>query len=99
MSLCITASCLAHRKTVFVWLLDGAPYPWVHTDCWPCAAVTPLTAEQAEEVCGCGHAPHAAPPGLPAWPRSEKDRPCLLCDCPDFWHRWQADRRAVRSGC
>jgi hypothetical protein len=96
-SLCIRATCLPHRREMYVWLTSGAPYPWVHADGWPCAAQLPLTAEEAEEVCACGHEPHAAPPGLPVWPRSEKDRPCLLCDCPDFRHRWQADRREAAA--
>lgn len=89
MSLCIMATCVPHHRDMYVWLTDGAPYPWVHADGWPCAAQLPLDAEMAEEVCGCGHVPHTAPPGPVPPGQIAKDRPCLLCDCPDFYHRWQ----------
>ncbi len=51
MSYCTSATCLAHRRGVFIQLWpDGPPYPWVHTDGWPCDAMPPATPQQAGEA-------------------------------------------------
>ena len=36
MSYCCMATCLAHRREVFI---QPAWRQWVHTDCWPCDAL------------------------------------------------------------
>jgi hypothetical protein len=43
-SYCTTASCLPHRRRVFVQLWphqDGTPCAWVHTDLSPCPGLPP----------------------------------------------------------
>lgn len=89
MSYCTTASCLAHRRGIFIRLDAGQPYPWVHTDISPCEAVAPATAEQAGEVCACGHERHKAAPGPLPHGMIGKLRPCADCPCQDFRHQWQ----------
>jgi transcriptional regulator with XRE-family HTH domain len=93
-SYCTTASCLAHRRGIFIqlWPGSGAPYPWVHGDLSPCDGVPRATAEQAGEVCACGHERHPAAPGPIPHGRLANPRPCAECPCPDFAHAWQ--RRA-----
>ena len=89
MSYCTSASCLAHRREVFIRLDRGAPYPWVHTSMEPCDGIPPATAEQAGEVCACGHGRHVAARGpIPAG-MTANPRPCAECPCPDFAHSWQ----------
>lgn len=91
MSYCTTATCLAHRRTVFIRLdRDAPPYPWVHTDLHPCEGMPAASAEEAGEVCACGHARHEAAPGPLPHGLIAKPRPCLECGCPDFRHQWQA---------
>lgn len=99
MSVCTTATC-PHDRTVFVWLGDGpdedtGTYPWVHATTEPdsgghltvCDLMKPATAEEAGEVCRCGHSEHKAAPGpIPAG-EFTKPMPCTVCDCPDFRHR------------
>jgi hypothetical protein len=90
MSYCTQASCLLHRRGVFIRLdLPGSYYPWVHSDLSLCAGILPATPGQAGEVCACGHEQHEAASG--ALPRGmiAKPRPCGNCPCPDFRHQWQ----------
>ena len=91
MSYCTSASCLAHRRAVFIqlWPGSGAPYPWVHTDLSPCDGIPRATAEQAGEVCACGHHRHEAAPGPIPHGKLANPRPCAECPCPDFAHPWQ----------
>jgi hypothetical protein len=89
-SYCTSATCLAHRRDVFIRLDLGAPYPWVHAGgMGPCDGIPPATAEQAGEVCACGHERHEAAPGPIPHGRIANLRPCAECPCPDFAHTWQ----------
>ena len=90
MSYCTTASCVAHKREVFIRLDQGDPYPWVHSaGMWPCDGIPPATAAQAGEVCACGHSGHPAPDGpIPAGMLAHP-RPCTHCACPDFAHDWR----------
>lgn len=92
MSYCTQASCLAHRRGVFIRLDLGEPFPWVHSGgMGPCDGIPPATAQQAGEVCACGHpsSVHRAPGGpLPAGLLAHR-RACGECGCPDFAHTWQ----------
>lgn len=47
MSYCCQATCLAHRRPVFI---QPAWNQWVHTDCWPCEAMAdaPIQPEDLE---------------------------------------------------
>lgn len=98
MSVCTTATC-DHGRGVFIWLGDGpdddGTYPWVHSTSSPdspghltvCDLMKPATAEEAGEICRCGHSAHKAAPGpIPAG-MIAKPMPCTVCDCPDFRHR------------
>jgi hypothetical protein len=92
MSYCTTASCVAHRKDVFIRLDLGTPYPWVHTGGMaPCDAVPPATAAEAGEVCACGHPSdaHRAPTGPIPFGALAHRAACGKCRCPDFAHSWQ----------
>ena len=96
MSVCTRAIC-AHGQGAFLWLGDGpeadGTYPWVHDSSTSpghlevCDLMPFATAEEAGEVCACGHpgsghkASGPVPPG-----RSTRPRPCS-CGCPDFRHR------------
>lgn len=51
-SYCNSATCLAHRRGVYVNLQEWA---WVHTDGWPCDAMAVLT-----EIMQVGHADELA---------------------------------------
>jgi len=49
-SYCTSATCLAHRRGIFIQLRPGnAPYPWVHTDLFLCDGMPLATAEEAGE--------------------------------------------------
>jgi hypothetical protein len=96
MSACTRGTC-PHNRGVFVWLGDGAEpdgtFPWVHdTTNIPghlivCDLMPPATAEEAGEVCACGHSSgdHNASGPVCGSPPSRR-RPCS-CGCPDFEHR------------
>jgi len=94
-SICITATCLAHRERIFIRLDQGPPYPWVHSGgVFPCGEVPAATPEQACEVCACGcpsHVHKADEGPVPAG-RIAHLLPCGECGtCPDFAQQWQRE--------
>jgi hypothetical protein len=77
--------------------LDVRPYTWVHSaGMLPCDAMPPVTPEQAEEICACGHHEHQAGDGPVPAGQIARPRPCATrgCGCPDFTHRWRVGGRA-----
>lgn len=108
MSVCTTGTC-PHERGVFIWLADGPEpdgrYPWVHdTSTSPghlevCDLKPFATAEEAGEVCACGHPSslHAADPGPLPSGLIAKPRSCS-CGCPDFEHREEDVARWREAG-
>lgn len=110
MSYCVTSTC-RHGRGVFIWLGDGPDldgrYPRVHDTSSPdlpghltvCGLMGPATAEEAGEICRCGHHEHKAAPGPVPAGLIAKPVPCTTagCSCPDFRHRPEDLAPAVAS--
>ena len=103
MSMCITSTCAHDRDVfIWVadgpWFGDASDpdsgrYPWVHaTSSSPghlevCDLKPFAAAEEAGEVCACGHESRRHEAGPVSAGRSAASLPCLDCGCGDFRHR------------
>jgi hypothetical protein len=103
MSICIPGNCPHERDVfIWVadgpWFGDASDpdsgrYPWVHaTSSSPghlevCDLKPFATAEEAGEVCACGHESRRHAPGPVPVGRPAASLPCLDCGCADFRHR------------
>jgi hypothetical protein len=88
-SFCTTTTC-PHGERAFIRLDLGEPYEWAHSGGMaPCDLMPAATAEEAGEVCACGHPSvrHEAGPGPLTHGMVAKARPCGDCRCGDFTHR------------
>jgi hypothetical protein len=103
MSVCTRGTC-PHGRGAFIWCGDGEPYVWVHDSTnipghlIVCDLMEPATAEEAGEVCACGHSSdlHEATGPVPVGDSTRK-RPCS-CGCPDFEHRPEDIERWRETG-
>lgn len=116
MSLCISGTCPHERDVFIwladgPWSgdaddPDNGRYPWVHSTLSSpghlevCELKPFATAEEAGQVCACGHEsrrhpPAGAVPDVPAV--AARAMPCQDCGCADFRHR-PADLERVRAG-
>lgn len=94
MSICVTAVC-RHGKPSMIWLGNGpdetGTYPWVHaapvgpSRLEVCDAMPWATAEEAGEVCACGHEHREHAPGRARG--GKRVEACTECPCPWFRHR------------